>query len=121
VHKAFTTLKHDVSKRYRPGDGMLSNEEDRVRILEMTRIAREQWPEQKVGFFEGYPYTGGAGGGLGKQIDRQGTIYEGEFQNGFFHGQGKQTLPTGTTLAGEFHYGSPHGRLKQVIDFPLFL
>ena len=71
-----TTLKHDVSKRYRPGDGMLSNEEDRVKILEMTRIAREQWPEQKVGFFEGYPYTGGAGGGFGKQIDRQGILYD---------------------------------------------
>ena len=54
--------------------------------------------------------------GLGKETQKNGTIYEGKYLNNQRMGQGKQTNANGTIYEGAFVNGKLHGKGKIITD-----
>lgn len=68
----------------------------------------------KVDYEEGDSYEGewsadGKRNGLGSLKLKSGSVYTGQFQNGFFHGSGVLTFPDGSKYEGHFEFGKFHG------------
>ncbi len=73
--KFLPPLLHGTFAKYKPEDGALTKpEQDKPTIVELSRKAREQWPELKVGFDPAYEYRGGAGGGRGTKVVGDGSV-----------------------------------------------
>ena len=103
-------LLHATFDKYKPEEGHLTNPLDKETIEVLSRKARAKWPKLEVGYVPGFAYTGGAGGGEGKQVYPDGSVYVGQFKDGERHGRGTYTYAHGDVYEGEWQSDKKHGR-----------
>ena len=81
----------------------------------------DEFKKGKLTWNNGYEYDGDFNGcslqGKGKLKNPDGDIYEGDFENNYFHGEGKYTYFNSKNLyEGEFEYGMKKGKGKYVAN-----
>lgn len=107
--KGLPALLNSFFDDYSPEKGALTKEQDRLTILRLTKEARSQVVELKVGY-EGEVNAAGEPHGQGKYTFATGAIYEGQYVSGKMHGQGKMSAADGGVYTGEWREGLKHGR-----------
>jgi len=102
-------LLNSTFEEFAPEHGSFTVAEDKETVLEMSNRARQMMTELKVGFQDGFPYTGGPGAGRGEFVYADGSRYKGEFRAERKHGRGVFKSASGDTYDGEYKNDTREG------------
>ena len=93
---------------------LVAEKKRQAELRQAFKVAAERRRQRsggvKVPGYEGETNEKGLRHGMGKQIYAyDGSIYEGEFVDGFVHGQGRMVFADGGVYDGGFEKGKMHG------------